>query len=171
MYEAFVCRRQLGEKRRRIPSRSSLLSFVPPVDSWCPPQMIELIHNYERFAPSIYLLCPDEHSITPPPVFSKHHECLMAGNLLPTSDRRPNPDTCNTVLIFCCFNTATSSPQPLVYSRNWCFETEISNHSEDIQHTTIIHLKLRRLGCSCMHPVRLLVNFAAVFIGFSCIFF
>lgn len=103
---------QLWEKRRRISKHSSLLSFVPPVGSGCPPQMIELIHNYERFASSIYLLCPGEQSITPPLIFSKHHECVMAGNLLPTSNHPPNPYTCNTALIFCCFNTTTSSSRP-----------------------------------------------------------
>lgn len=36
----------------------------------------------------------------------------MAGNLLPTSNRPPNPDTCNTALIFCCFNTTASSLHP-----------------------------------------------------------
>lgn len=100
---------QLGEKQRRISKHSSLLSFVPPVGSGCPPQMIELIHNYEHFASSIYLLCPGEQSITAPLVFSKHHECLMEGNLLPTSNHPPNPYTCNTALIFCCFNKTISS--------------------------------------------------------------
>lgn len=103
---------QLGETWRRLSKHSSLLSFVPAVGSGCPPQMIELIHNYECFASSIYLLCPGEQSITPPLVFSKHHECLMAGNLLPTSNHPPNPYTCNTALIFCCFNTTTSSSHP-----------------------------------------------------------
>lgn len=122
-------------RRRRsigIPTCSSHLSCVPPGGSGRPPQMIELIHNYERFALSIYLLRPDEQSITPPPGFSKHHECLMAANLLPTSNLRPAPDTYNTALIY--FNTTTSSPRPAagVYRRNWPFQTEVSNQTRPL---------------------------------------
>lgn len=132
----FVYKWQLGEKRRSISTHSSLLSFVTPVGSGCPPQMIELIYNYERFASSIYLLCPDEQSIPLPPVFSKHHECIIAGNLLPTSNRHPDPGTCNTTLTSCCLNTTTSlSPSAqhswvVVHSLNWLCETEISSQHD-----------------------------------------
>lgn len=111
------------EAEKDLKALVSLLSFVPPVGSGCPPQMIELIHNYEHFASSIYLLCPGEQSITPPLVFSKHHECLMAVNLLPTSNHRANPYTCNTALIFCCFNTATLSLHP---EENSCVVLQLS---------------------------------------------
>lgn len=79
--------------------------WVPATDDWINSQLW-------AFASSIYLLCPGEQSITPPLVFSKHHECLMAGNLLPTSSHPLNPYNCNTALIFSCFNTATSSSRP-----------------------------------------------------------
>lgn len=59
---------ETNEESRNI----SLFVPVAAVSSGCPPQMIELIHNYGRSSSSIYLLCINEQTIMPLPIFGKH---------------------------------------------------------------------------------------------------